>query len=214
MSTARTLPLIVLLTWSFTSFGQELNQKLVLKSGDQYFENEQYIKAIRFYKEVLDQSPGHVGAKFRLAECYRLTFDYPTALHFYDEVVQSGDDRFPLAHFQYANMLKLDGKYDEALQGFEDFHKLLVKVGLDNSDRYRHYYKQAKIELSLFDLDADVAESKNVIDDFPEVVKELQRAAEVARQDLGDKLTKQKGNGVRPVGKLQPGDERLPLVWR
>ncbi|MFK8114690.1 MAG: sulfatase [Rubripirellula sp.] len=75
-------------------------------------------------------------------------------------------------------------------------------------------YKQAKINLSLFDLDNDVQEKKNVIKEFPEVVKELQAAAQRMRADLGDKLTKQKGSGVRPAGEMKPGDERLPLYWR
>ena len=74
-------------------------------------------------------------------------------------------------------------------------------------------YQQAKIGLSLFDLDNDLAESTNVIDDFPEVVKRLSAAAEQAREDLGDSLTKRKGSGVRPSGKLGPDDETLPLIW-
>ncbi len=74
-------------------------------------------------------------------------------------------------------------------------------------------YQQEKIGLSLFDLDNDVSETKNVISEYPEVVQELTAAAE-AREDLGDKLTKRTGNGVRPAGKLGEDDERLPLVWK
>jgi arylsulfatase A-like enzyme len=74
-------------------------------------------------------------------------------------------------------------------------------------------YQQAQIGPALFDLDNDVSETKNVIDDFPEVVKELTAAAERAREDLGDKLSKRKGSGIRPAGKLASGDERLPLNW-
>ena len=75
-------------------------------------------------------------------------------------------------------------------------------------------YQQEEIALSLFDLDNDVSETKNVISEYPEVVEELTAAAERAREDLGDKLTKRTGNGVRPAGKLNEGDERLPLVWK
>ncbi len=66
---------------------------------------------------------------------------------------------------------------------------------------------------TLFDLDRDISEQTDVISDFPEIVKELQAAAERARDDLGDKLTNRKGNGIRPAGKLAPGDEQLPLDW-
>lgn len=75
-------------------------------------------------------------------------------------------------------------------------------------------YQTLKIGLSLFDLDNDVSETKNVIAEFPEVVAELTAAAERARQDLGDKLNDRQGDGVRSVGKLEENEEKLPLVWR
>ena len=74
-------------------------------------------------------------------------------------------------------------------------------------------YSNHEIGLSLFDLDNDLSETPNVYDKFPDVVKELEAAAERAREDLGDKLTKRKGTGVRPIGKMNPDDEKLPLVW-
>jgi hypothetical protein len=42
-------------------------------------------------------------------------------------------------------------------------------------------------------------------------VARLQKLADAARKDLGDRLTKAKGNGIRPAGRLGPDDERL--VW-
>jgi arylsulfatase A-like enzyme len=75
-------------------------------------------------------------------------------------------------------------------------------------------YKQAKAKLSLFDLDADVSETTNVLEQHPQVVKQLMAAAETARADLGDTLQKRKGKGVRPAGKLDEQDERLPLLWQ
>ncbi len=74
-------------------------------------------------------------------------------------------------------------------------------------------YKMMEAKLSLYDLDNDVSETTDVKDQFPDVVKELSAAAERAREDLGDKLTKRTGRGVRPIGKLEPGDKELPLVW-
>lgn len=70
-------------------------------------------------------------------------------------------------------------------------------------------YEQAKIGLALFDLKSDVGESKNVAAEHPEIVARLKAAAEVARADLGDKLTKTEGSGIRPAGRMEPGDARL-----
>ena len=64
-------------------------------------------------------------------------------------------------------------------------------------------YRQVKIELpELYDLDADVGETKNLAAANSEVVKRLLDFAEKAREDLGDSLTKRVGKGVREPGRL------------
>ena len=63
---------------------------------------------------------------------------------------------------------------------------------------------RASIDLSLFDLESDPGETKNVIADHPDVVKRLQALAERAREDLGDTLTNREGKNVREPGRL-PG---------
>ena len=75
-------------------------------------------------------------------------------------------------------------------------------------------YQQQRIGLSLFDLDQDVSESVNVYDRYPEVVEMLSKAADEARADLGDRLTKSAGTGKRPAGRLEAGEEKLPLLWK
>lgn len=72
-------------------------------------------------------------------------------------------------------------------------------------------YDSAKIELSLFDLEADIGESTDVKDQHPEVVAELSAQAERIRQSLGDSLSDRKGADVRPPGRMTADDERL--VW-
>jgi arylsulfatase A len=55
----------------------------------------------------------------------------------------------------------------------------------------------------LYDLDADIGESNNVIANHPDIVKELMAIADSARQDLGDALTETVGSGTRPVGRVE-----------
>jgi arylsulfatase A-like enzyme len=64
-------------------------------------------------------------------------------------------------------------------------------------------YQQLKIGLELFDLKNDIGETTNVADQHPDVVAELQRLAEIAREDLGDRLTERKGEGIRPAGRVE-----------
>jgi arylsulfatase len=64
-------------------------------------------------------------------------------------------------------------------------------------------YDQRKVEQpELYDLQNDVGEAKNVFADHPDIVKRLEAFAEKMRADLGDKLTKRKGSGVREPGRF------------
>lgn len=58
--------------------------------------------------------------------------------------------------------------------------------------------QRKNLELSLFDLRADVGETTNVAGEHPEVVKRLTELADEIRKDLGD--GKQVGPGRRPIG--------------
>ncbi len=63
-------------------------------------------------------------------------------------------------------------------------------------------YAHAKIGLELFDLASDVGETTNVAAQHPAIVARLQRHAEQAREELGDRLTGRKGSNLRPAGRI------------
>ena len=60
-----------------------------------------------------------------------------------------------------------------------------------------------KIESSLFDLQADPGETKDVSAAHPDIVAKLTAAATHAREDLGDEATKTKGQNVREPGQAK-----------
>jgi len=62
-----------------------------------------------------------------------------------------------------------------------------------------------QIELSLFDLENDIGELKNVAAEHPEVVQRLLALAEKAREDLGDSAMQREGKNVRPAGQIGEG---------
>ncbi len=70
-------------------------------------------------------------------------------------------------------------------------------------------YSQAKTGLELYNLKDDVSETTDVAAEHPDIVARLQAVAEVARADLGDKLTGRQGSGIRPAAKLGPDDRQL-----
>ena len=62
--------------------------------------------------------------------------------------------------------------------------------------------EKRRIELSLFDLEADVGETTNLAAEHPDVVTRLTALADRARDDLGDGLTERPGKNRRPAGML------------
>ena len=63
-------------------------------------------------------------------------------------------------------------------------------------------YSQAEIGFSLFNLEEDIGETKDVKASHPDVVEKIQKLADEMRKELGDSAKKIKGEGVRPVGRL------------
>ncbi len=55
----------------------------------------------------------------------------------------------------------------------------------------------------LYNLRDDIGESTDVAGAHEEVVRELAAVADIARRDLGDVLTEQKGENVRPCGRVE-----------
>lgn len=134
--------ILCILLFASSSFAQDVTQ--IVQTGNTYFENQDYVKAIKFYKEAIKQEEGnHTFAMFQLGECYRKILDYTTAEYYYEEVKKVQDSRYPLAGFYLGLMKKLSSKYDEALPLFEEFIDYIYDLSLSN-DKYRTYYEQAK----------------------------------------------------------------------
>lgn len=89
-------------------------------------------------------------------------------------------------------------------------HRYRTLAGRTGGDGgYPVKYSQSTSALALYDLDADVGETNNLIKDHPEVLAALTAAADATREDLGDKLQNRDGTGRRDPGKLTATDERL-----
>lgn len=78
-----------------------------------------------------------------------------------------------------------------------------IPVGISSrNDGIPVKYSQIKLEKSmLFDLSKDPAESQDLSQDFPDILKKLQVFAEEARNEMGDQLTGRKGTKIREHGK-------------
>jgi arylsulfatase A-like enzyme len=64
-------------------------------------------------------------------------------------------------------------------------------------------YVRVKLEMSLFDLEADIGEATNVAAKHPDVVQRLTKLADEMREELGDSAQKKEGKGVRSSGMIK-----------
>lgn len=132
----------VLLIIALPSLGQDsLYYEKLVAEGNRYFENEQYHLAIRFYRNALTFDRTDAAVDYKLAQCYRNTFDYAEAEVYYLKVLYTGETLFPLSLYYYALMLKLNGNTQEAIQRFDGFISLH-----DNNASLKEFVEQAVIE--------------------------------------------------------------------
>ena len=172
--------------------------------------------------------PGRVAAG-RVEERLATTMDLlPTLARFAG--AEPGDGAWPTERIDGRDIrVLLEGGIDPALEERVFFYYWpgqlqAVRVGPWKL-HFRHDYRvveeagqdgqpgrqgRAILEQSLFDLAADPGETTDVSQQHPAVVARLTVLAALAREQLGDRLTKTTGLGVRPGGvaswPAEPGD--------
>ncbi len=112
---------LLLLTTATVWCQDEGDYEKYATAGNRYFEHEQYNLAIQFYLDALGKNYQDPLIDYRLAECYRHTFDYKEAETYYMKVLYTKPDQFPLSLYYYALMLKLNGNLPEAIERFDQF---------------------------------------------------------------------------------------------
>jgi arylsulfatase A-like enzyme len=116
------------------------------------------------------------------------------------QAVLSGDWKLHFAH-EYLSPASPPGK-DGKPANFANLKPESMTLSGIRGIASRHGYLVKQTELALYNLKDDIGETTNVADRHLHVVKRLQGLAEKTRAELGDALTKQKGRGVRPVGRV------------
>lgn len=116
--------------------------------GDRYMEGGEFALAADYFQRALRKKPGDMYAQYRLGDAYQSMMDYARAEFAYQRVVQSRAKGFPLAGYQWALMLKINGKYDLAKREFQNFLNTFRPSKPDE----QIFAEQARVELSGCDL--------------------------------------------------------------
>ena len=167
--------------------------------------------------------PGHIPAGTR-CDTMAMTLDlFPTIAHLIGAELPKhpidGMDIWPIlsgkrgaknpheAYYQYYEVNQLqavttgDGRWK--LQLPHTYRTLGGRPGGKDGTPAKYENRQIQ-QPELYDMQADLGESRNVAQEHPDVVQQLQGIAEKARADLGDALTNRTGAGVREPGRV-PG---------
>ncbi len=111
-----------------------------LRWADNLFRSGGYFDAIVYYQQLKEEQPRNPYLTYQLAECYWLTRDYVPAAHYFGEAYAMASKLYPEAVFKQAIMLKMAGKYPDAINTFNQF------IG-DNPKTYKKLKKRALREI-------------------------------------------------------------------
>jgi len=106
---------ILLSAGCFSAFGQTAK-------GDICFKDYNYRQAISYYQKALSSNADDTSALIHLAACYRILRDYDNAETYYAKAA-SMSHVSPMVYFYYGQVLKCNGKIDEAKQQFIKYAK-------------------------------------------------------------------------------------------
>lgn len=87
-------------------------QSISEKKADQHYENFAYSKAVEGYQRLYESDSTNVKYIQRLAYCFDKMLNYPKALFFYEQLVQSKQHQ-PSDIYQYTQLLRIANRIDD-----------------------------------------------------------------------------------------------------
>jgi len=113
-----------------------------ISKADKLFEENRYFKAIPYYVSASKKPKTKHHAYLKLAECYKNVNEYEKAEIAYRSALASDPNVDPKFHYNFAHILKVNGKYEEAL---EEYNLFLKKVPNDeNAKKAKKFCSEIK----------------------------------------------------------------------
>jgi len=104
-------------------FVKDLNSRQLKKFAKNSMRKGDVHTAIFFYENYRNHNKYNHKINYELANLQREVRNYYAASELYAEVLDAEPEKYPLARFYYAQMLKSVGNYDEAIKEFDTFRK-------------------------------------------------------------------------------------------
>jgi len=121
-----------------------------IKKGDEYYNRAEYIKAIVYYKKEVSKRKTTTFKKealVKLGNSYRFINNYAEAEDSYRKAIEEDGEIAPQVYYDYAQVLKTNGKYEEAAEQFANYIKLAPND--ENAKKAQKFCKEIKYYLTL-----------------------------------------------------------------
>ena len=115
------------------------------KKADALFNNFSYVKAIKVYKEIVQNNYNKDYAIRQLADCYAMLGDLENAIIYYEEIIKQPNVPEEY-YYSYAQALRSIGKYDESKIWLKKFRKLGGK------DNFARDLKESNLKTTFFNV--------------------------------------------------------------
>src|SRR5689334_17556036 len=117
--------LVACLFIAFASVISAYAQKGATAAADGAYSKGDFYDAIPLYKKAFGKEKNKAKKAeilFKTGECYRMMNDFKDEEVWYDKAIKGGYKE-PEVYLRYADALKLDGKYDEAIVQYNALKK-------------------------------------------------------------------------------------------
>ncbi len=114
---------IIILFCSLNTYSQRVDTDY----GDIYFEFFQFKEAIKYYDKALLAAKKPQQQQYlyeQLSQCYKYLFQYRKSEEYFKLMMNSGVEVKPEFYIDYGNVLKLNGKYNEAKLQFKKYQEV------------------------------------------------------------------------------------------
>lgn len=126
----------------------KLGYEKKLRWADGLFKDGSYYNAVDYYGQLLQEQPRNPYLAYQLAKCYSYLRDYKSAAKYFGYAYGLAKNLYPMAIYEEAVMLKMDGDYTKAEQRFRQFINLNKRDLPDSLARqFKKLQKRAQLEI-------------------------------------------------------------------
>ena len=108
------------------------NYNILLKIADEKYNKKEFIESAHIYEEAHALYPEISMILFKTAESYYMAHSYEKSLTYLTELHRKAPGKYPIAYYYEADILKMLGKYNDAIPAFKYYYRNFDTGGENN----------------------------------------------------------------------------------